>query len=98
MTSLQKMIRNTVSIKGYMQVLVGRSSPANMNTIRALRRANYRCLLIGTQDDCQIFEIDDDLSLEQYIEGYIEEERLRGNDIDYFTIQDATEAYEGGAR
>lgn len=39
-----------------------------------------------------------DITLEQYIEGYIEEERLRGNEIDMFTIQNATEAYEGGAR
>ena len=39
-----------------------------------------------------------DVTLEQYIEDYIEEERIRGNEIDMFTIQDATEAYEGGAR
>ena len=57
MTSLQKMIRNTVANKGYMQVRVGRSSPANMNTIKSLRLANYRCVLIGTQDDCKVFEV-----------------------------------------
>ena len=39
-----------------------------------------------------------DVTLEQYIEAYTQEERDRGNEIDMFTIQDATEAYEGGAR
>ena len=39
-----------------------------------------------------------DISLEEYIEEYIQEEIERGNEIDFFTIQDATEAYEGGAR
>jgi hypothetical protein len=57
MTSLQKMIRNTVAIKGYMNICVGRSSPATMNTVKALKRASYKCVFIGKQQDCDVWEI-----------------------------------------
>jgi len=39
-----------------------------------------------------------DVSLEQYIEAYVDEERTRGDEIDEDTIRRAIEAHEGGAR
>lgn len=36
-------------------------------------------------------------ALSRYIYAYIEEELSRGNEIDYFTIEDAMEAFLGGA-
>lgn len=48
----------------------------------------------------ELLGLDDleDVSLEEYIETYIDEERARGNEISEDTIRQATEAYEGGAR
>jgi len=57
MTLLQKQIRNRVAIHGSMSIRVGRSSPATMGTVKALRRANYKCVLIGKQQDCDVWEI-----------------------------------------
>jgi hypothetical protein len=57
MTLLQKRIRSTVAIQGSMSIRVGRSSPAHMGTVRALMRANYKCVLIGKQQDCDVWEI-----------------------------------------
>ena len=57
MTLLQKQIRNRVAIHGSMSIRVGRSSPANMGTVRALMRANYKCVLVGKQQDCDVWEI-----------------------------------------
>lgn len=38
------------------------------------------------------------LELARYILKYIEEERERGNEITEYTVADAIEAFEGGAR
>jgi len=55
MTHLQKMIRNEVATEGYTHIKVGRSSPATMNTVKALKRANYRCVKTGRQQGCDVW-------------------------------------------
>jgi hypothetical protein len=57
MTLLQKQIRNAITTEGYIHIRVGRSSPATMNTIKSLKRANYRCARVGKQDDHDVWLI-----------------------------------------
>jgi hypothetical protein len=39
----------------------------------------------------------DKTKLAQYIADYVQEELMRGNNIDVWVIKNAIEAYEGGA-
>ena len=57
MTSLQKTIRDAVKANGYLNILVGLTSPASMNTIKALRRAAYKCSKIGKHGECDVWQI-----------------------------------------
>jgi hypothetical protein len=58
MTHLQKLIRETVLRDGYIHINVGRGSPANMGTIKALRSSNFRCSHVGHQNGMQVWLIE----------------------------------------
>jgi hypothetical protein len=59
MTSLQKTIRDAVKTNGYLNILVGLTSPATMATIKALRRAGYKCVKKGRHEArlCDVWQI-----------------------------------------
>jgi hypothetical protein len=57
MTSLQKTIRDAVKTNGYLNILVGLTSPATIATIKALRR--YKCVKKGRHEArlCDVWQI-----------------------------------------
>jgi hypothetical protein len=57
MTSLQKTIRDAVKTMGYLNLLVGLTSPATMATIKALHRAGYKCVKKGKHEFCDVWQI-----------------------------------------
>lgn len=61
MTSLQKTIRDAVKNKGYLNILVGLTSPCTMATVKALRRAGYTCVKKGKHEQegilCDVWQI-----------------------------------------
>jgi hypothetical protein len=57
MTNLQKLIRNAVEQHGSMQLRVGKTSPATMGTVRALQRAGYTCVCVGSDTQVMLFQV-----------------------------------------
>ena len=51
MTHLQKLIRNIVQEHGSYLLATGRTRPANMNTIKSLRKAGYQCQCVALEKD-----------------------------------------------
>lgn len=57
MTNLQKQIRAKADAEGYTHIRVGRGSPANLNTIKALRKAGYICVKRGYEGTMEIWQV-----------------------------------------
>jgi hypothetical protein len=57
MTNLQKQIRAKADAEGYTHIRVGRGSPANLNTIKALRSAGYICVRRGYEGTMEVWQV-----------------------------------------
>lgn len=57
MTHLQKLIRAKANAEGYTFMNVGKGSPANMNTIKSLRKAGYICVKRGYEGTMEVWQV-----------------------------------------
>ncbi len=57
MTNLQKQIRAKADAEGFIHINVGRGSPANMNTIKSLRKAGYICVRRGYHGTMEVWQV-----------------------------------------